>query len=125
MRVLLIEDDEYLGDGVRKGLTHSGFTVNWLKDGQVASNLLNDMGSRKETFDAIILDLSLPHKEGLELLKELRERKDSTPVLILTARDTVEERVIGLDTGGDDYLTKPFDLEELAARLRALKRRNI
>jgi two-component system response regulator QseB len=118
MRILLAEDDELLGDGLRAGLTHEGHAVDWLKDGKAASHAL-----KVETFDMIVLDLGLPKRSGLEVLRELRASGVSTPVLILTAHETIEDRVKGLDSGADDYLTKPFDLYELTARLRALQRR--
>ncbi len=118
MRVLLVEDDEPLGNGLCAGLGHYGYTVDWLKDGQAALRFL-----RAETFDLIILDLNLPKVHGLKVLQEMRGNGLTTPVLILTARDSVEDRIKGLDSGADDYLTKPFDLDELSARLRALQRR--
>jgi DNA-binding response OmpR family regulator len=118
MRILVVEDDALLGDGIRAGLAQGRFSVDWFKDGASAELALKDA-----RYDAVVLDLGLPRLSGLELLKRLRARKDKTPVLILTARDTVEDRVLGLDSGADDYLVKPFDLHELAARLRALVRR--
>ena len=118
MRILLVEDDVLLGDGLQIGLTQEGNAVDWLKDGKIADHIL-----QKEKFDAIILDLGLPGLPGLELLKNLRHGGNDTPVLILTAKDSIEDRVKGLDLGADDYLTKPFDLEEVLARLRALTRR--
>src|SRR3989338_5474524 len=120
MRVLLVEDDEFLGDGIRTGLKHYGHTIDWVKDGRTAYDVI---ASTHETFDVIVLDLGLPKLSGLDVLKQIREKNVSTPVVILTARDTVDDRVKGLDTGSDDYLTKPFDLDELCARLRALQRR--
>jgi len=118
MRLLLIEDDELLGDGVKTGLSQNGYAVDWFKDGLAASQAL-----RSESFDLVVLDLGLPKLSGLALLQQMREQGVDTPVLILTARETVEDRVKGLDSGADDYLTKPFDLDELCARLRALQRR--
>lgn len=118
MRVLLVEDDELLGDGLRVGLTQYGYTVDWLKDGQSA-----DQALKTENFELIVLDLGLPKLAGINVLQNLRSRGQTTPVLILTARESIEERVKGLDSGADDYLTKPFDLDELRARLRALQRR--
>lgn len=118
MRLLLVEDDELLGDGVKAGLTQNGYIVDWFKDGLSASQAL-----RTETFDIVVLDLGLPKLSGLALLQQMREQGILTPVLILTARETIEDRVKGLDSGADDYLTKPFDLDELCARLRALQRR--
>ena len=121
MRVLLVEDDEFLGDGIRTGLKHYGHTIDWVKDGRAAHDVLS---SAHETFDIIVLDLGLPKLSGLEVLKTIREKNIATPVVILTARDTVDDRVKGLDAGADDYLTKPFDLDELCARMRALQRRS-
>jgi two-component system response regulator QseB len=118
MRILLVEDDELIGDGIIAGLKHFGYAVDWLKDGQSALDAL-----KNEPFDIIILDLNLPRRNGLEVLFEARKANIKTPVLILTAHDTVDDRVKGLDTGADDYLTKPFNLEELHARIRALIRR--
>lgn len=116
--MLLVEDDELLGSAVQAGLEQSGFTVDWLRDGRQASLAL-----QSDEPDLLVLDLGLPGKDGLTVLNELRARQSSLPVLILTARDTVEERITGLDTGADDYLVKPFDLGELIARLRAISRR--
>src|SRR3990167_8611136 len=118
MRILLVEDDELLGDGVRVGLSHYGHAVDWVKEGQMALRAI-----KNESFDVIILDLGLPKVSGLAVLREIRTSKVTTPILILTALDTIDDRVKGLDSGADDYLTKPFDLEELLARLRALHRR--
>ena len=120
MRVLLVEDDALLGDGIRSGLKHYGHTVDWIKDGRSAYEIVC---STHENFDIIILDLSLPRLPGLDVLRMMRERNIVTPVLILTARESVDDRVKGLDAGSDDYLTKPFDLDELCARMRALQRR--
>mgnify|MGYP002620809067 CR=1 FL=1 len=119
MRVLLIEDDPQLGDGIRAGLEQSGYSVDWLTNGAQAHAALISEG-----FDVMILDLGLPCQDGLSLLRELREAGQSLPVLILTARDTVADRIKGLDCGADDYMTKPFDLDELSARVRALMRRH-
>ena len=120
MRVLLVEDDELLGDGIRGGLGSYGHTVDWIKDGKSANDILS---SAYDNFDVVVLDLGLPKMSGLELLKSIREKNITTPVVILTARETVDDRVKGLDAGADDYLTKPFDLDELCARMRALQRR--
>lgn len=119
MHLLLVEDDELLGDGLKAGLSLSGYTVEWLKDGHSA-----DIALKSSLFDLVVLDIGLPEQSGLEILKKLRKRNDDTPVLILTARDTIEDRIIGLDSGADDYLVKPFDLDELCARLRAIQRRH-
>ncbi|MCC7547424.1 MAG: response regulator transcription factor [Burkholderiales bacterium] len=118
MRILVVEDDTLLGHAVQAGLRELGNAVDWVSDGMAAERAL-----RAETYAAIVLDLGLPRLSGLDLLRTLRARKDSTPVLILTARDTVEDRIQGLDAGADDYLVKPFDMGELGARLRALVRR--
>src|SRR5476649_576501 len=119
MRVLLVEDDELLGEGTRKGLSQDGYTVDWVKDGTFA-----DQALKTEKFDLVILDLGLPKMPGITVLQNLRSRGQTTPVLILTARESIEDRVKGLDSGADDYLTKPFDLDELCARMRALQRRS-
>lgn len=119
MRILLIEDDELLGDATRTGLTQYGYAVDWLRDGESGKLALQN-----EQFDLILLDLGLPKMSGLALLQSLRHGGNKTPVIILTARDAIDDRVKGLDAGADDYLTKPFDLEELSARVRALIRRS-
>jgi len=121
MRVLLVEDDELLGDGIRTGLRHYGHTVDWVRDGKAANDVLT---SAYEHFEIIVLDLGLPKMCGLDVLKSIREKNVTTPVVILTARETVDDRVRGLDAGADDYITKPFDLDELCARMRALQRRS-
>ena len=119
MRVLLVEDDTLLGDGVRAGLKLEGFAVDWAQDGQAGKLALET-----EKYDLIVLDLGLPKISGMDLLKWLRGRTLNVPVLILTARDKVADRIAGLNTGADDYLVKPFDLDELVARLHALLRRS-
>jgi len=113
-----VEDDDLLGSAVRTGLEQAGYTVDWLCDGRLAVNALRD-----EEPDLLVLDLGLPGRSGLDVLQRLRGRGSNLPVLILTARDTVEDRIAGLDAGADDYLVKPFDLGELTARLRAIARR--
>jgi two-component system response regulator QseB len=118
MRILLVEDDEMLGDGLRTGLIQYGYVVDWLKDGLSA-----DQALKTENFDIVVLDLGLPKLSGITVLQNLRSRGQTMPVLILTARESIDDRVKGLDSGADDYLTKPFDLDELCARLRALQRR--
>jgi len=118
MRILLIEDDPQLGDGLTVGLRQLGFAVDWVKDGMAA-----DQALATENFDMLVLDLGLPRLSGMELLQRLRSRGQSLPVLILTARDSTADKIAGLDTGADDYLVKPIDLDELAARIRALGRR--
>jgi DNA-binding response OmpR family regulator len=118
MRLLLIEDDAMIGDAIRTGLKRDGFVVDWVHDGQSADGVL-----RTEKFDAVLLDLGLPRLDGLTLLRALRSRHEALPVLIITARDAVSDRVQGLDAGADDYVVKPFALDELAARIRAVLRR--
>jgi DNA-binding response OmpR family regulator len=118
MRILLVEDDALLGTGVRAGLLQAAFTVDWTKDGEAAEAAL-----ATHAYDALVLDLGLPKRDGLSVLRRLRSRGARLPVLILTARDALEDRVEGLDAGADDYLVKPFELAELQARLRALLRR--
>ena len=118
MRVLVVEDDPLLGRGVQAGLEQAGFAADWVRDGIAADAALG-----AEDYAAVVLDLGLPRLEGLELLRKVRGTGDRTPVLILSARDALEDRVKGLDAGADDYVVKPFQFEELAARLRALVRR--
>ncbi len=118
MRVLLIEDDEMIGDSLRLALRRQGFAADWVRDGRAA-----DAALASERFDAVLLDLGLPHKGGIEVLRTLRGRGDATPVIVLTARDALADKVAGLDAGADDYLVKPFELDELLARLRAVGRR--
>lgn len=118
MRLLLVEDDPMIGAGVRRGLQQDGFAVDWLRDGKSAESAFDP-----QAHELVLLDLGLPGKDGLDVLKALRRRGEAVPVLILTARDAVADRVAGLDAGADDYLVKPFDLEELGARVRALQRR--
>jgi len=118
MRLLLAEDDDLLGDGLCVGLKQAGYTVDWVKDGIAANNAL-----KHEQFEILVLDLGLPRMSGMEVLKALRASGNMIPVLILTALDRIEQRVAGLDGGADDYLVKPFDLDELCARLRVLQRR--
>ena len=119
MRVLLVEDDALLGEGLQAGLRRAGFAVEWLQDGLAA-----DAAVQSESFAACVLDLGLPKLGGLELLKRLRARSDRTPVLVLTSRDLVEDRIRGLDLGADDYVIKPVAVGELSARIRALIRRS-
>jgi two-component system response regulator QseB len=118
MRLLLAEDDRMIGAGVQQGLKQDGFAVDWVRDGKAAELALRD-----DVHDLVLLDLGLPGKQGLDVLAAMRRRGDTRPVLILTARDAVADRVAGLDAGADDYLVKPFELTELAARVRALLRR--
>ncbi|MCJ7800358.1 MAG: winged helix-turn-helix domain-containing protein [Polaromonas sp.] len=118
MRILLAEDDSLLGDGLRAGLRQLGFLVDWVRDGEAAEREL-----RAQPYVAAVLDLGLPRKDGLDVLAAIRRAGILTPVLVLTARDAVPDRIRGLDAGADDYVVKPVDLHELAARLRALVRR--
>jgi two-component system response regulator QseB len=118
MRLLLIEDDKMIGESVRKGLRQDGFTVDWVQDGRSGETALLE-----GVHDLLLLDLGLPGKEGIEVLKTLRKKGNMIPVLILTARDALADRVGGLSAGADDYLIKPFDFEELAARIHAILRR--
>ena len=119
MRILVVEDDPLLGDGIKAGLTQAGFAVDWVRDGIAA-----ELALRTASHAAVVLDLGLPRMEGLEVLRRKRAAGNRTPVLVLTARDAVGDRIKGLDGGADDYVLKPFDLHELAARLRALIRRS-
>ncbi|MFM9917025.1 MAG: winged helix-turn-helix domain-containing protein [Rhizobacter sp.] len=118
MRILLAEDDTLLGDGLRAGLRQLGFLVDWVRDGDAAEREL-----RAQSYAAAVLDLGLPLKDGMEVLAALRRDGITVPVLVLTARDALPDRIRGLDLGADDYVIKPVDLHELAARLRALVRR--
>ena len=118
MRILLVEDDTMIGESVRDLLQAEHYAVDWVKDGELA-----DAALQTQTYDLILLDLGLPRRDGLSVLRALRARKDRTPVLIATARDGVQQRVEGLDAGADDYVLKPYDLDELLARIRALVRR--
>lgn len=118
MRLLLVEDDPMIGDSLREALRRQGFAADWVRDGQAADAVL-----ASERFDAVLLDLGLPRISGIEVLKALRARGDATPVIVLTARDALSDKVTGLDAGADDYLIKPFELDELLARLRAVTRR--
>jgi len=118
MRILLVEDDALLGDALQVGLREQGFAVDWIRDGAAGEAAL-----AADEFTAVVLDLGLPRMSGLELLQRVRNRGDRTPVVILTARDAVDDRVRGLDLGADDYVVKPVALKELAARLRAVARR--
>lgn len=119
MRILLVEDDSLLGEGLFSGLQRESYSVDWVKNGETALSAI-----KSTSYDAAILDIGLPKMSGLDVLRTLRSQGHGLPVLILTARDTVSDRVSGLDAGADDYLIKPFELEELCARLRALTRRS-
>ncbi len=118
MRLLLVEDDAMIGESVVKGLRHDGFAVDWVRDGDAA-----ELSLGAEDFDLMLLDLGLPRKSGLDVLRALRAAGNPIPVLILTARDAVPDRITGLNAGADDYLVKPFDLDELVARIHAILRR--
>jgi len=118
MRLLLAEDDQMIGESVQRGLRQDGYAVDWVRDGVAAEHALAD-----HDYDVVLLDLGLPRKDGIRFLEDLRRRQNRVPVLILTARDAVSDRVQGLDAGADDYLVKPFDFDELSARIRALIRR--
>jgi DNA-binding response OmpR family regulator len=119
MRILLIEDDPMIGEAVADGLRADGYTIDWVRDGRAGAAAL----AAATPYALVLLDLGLPGRDGLALLREARARRNRTPVLLMTARDTVADRVAGLDAGADDYLVKPFDLDELLARVRALLRR--
>lgn len=118
MRILLVEDDNMIGQSLRQALTENGLTVDWVKDGVLAQDALSQGG-----YAAVLLDLGLPRRSGLEVLRRARQDGDRTPMLVLTARDGVDDRVTGLDFGADDYMVKPFELRELLARMRAIIRR--
>ncbi|MEE4374953.1 response regulator [Pseudomonas alliivorans] len=119
MRLLLVEDDRAIGQGIRVALNTEGYTLDWLEDGLSTLHAL-----RSEPFDLLLLDLGLPRMDGFDLLRQLRAEDITLPVLIMTARDGTADRIAGLDAGADDYLIKPFDVEELKARVRALLRRS-
>lgn len=119
MRILVVEDDDLLGDGIQKSLGHLGFTVDWMRDGRQGENAVTS-----EEYAAVVLDLGLPQQDGLSLLKSVRNKGLHTPVLILTARDSKPDKLKGFGLGADDYVVKPIDMEELAARLHALIRRS-
>ena len=118
MRILLVEDDQMIGEPMLDILRSESYAVDWVRDGEMADTALAG-----QTYDLILLDLGLPRRDGMSVLRSLRARKDRTPVLIATARDAVAQRIEGLDAGADDYVLKPFDLDELLARIRALIRR--
>ncbi|MGA2343462.1 MAG: response regulator [Steroidobacteraceae bacterium] len=118
MRVLVVEDDRMIAKGLHTALRQDGYAVDGVRDGRSASEAL-----RGSKFDLVLLDLGLPERDGLEVLRDLRRRGDATPVIIVTARDDIETRIEGLDAGADDYIVKPFDLDEVAARMRSVLRR--
>jgi DNA-binding response OmpR family regulator len=114
-----VEDNDALGKGLYAGLTDAGYAVDWVKDGETATSAIFS-----EEYDVVTLDLGLPRKSGIEVLNEIRGREKNVPVLVLTAKDTVNDKILGLDSGADDYMVKPFDLHELVARLKAITRRS-
>jgi DNA-binding response OmpR family regulator len=118
MRLLLVEDDEHLGRAMQTGLSQQGYAVDWLRDGVAA-----ELAARDGNYDAILLDIGLPRQDGLQMLQSLRRAGFAAPILIITARDEIRDRVQGLDSGADDFIVKPFDMAELGARLRAAHRR--
>jgi two-component system, OmpR family, response regulator QseB len=118
MKILLVEDDRMIGWALRRGLLDEGFAVDWLDDGDAAVVVCSE-----HSYDAAILDLGLPNRDGLKVLAELRHQGNTLPIVILTARETVADRIKGLNAGADDYVCKPFDFDELVARLRAVMRR--
>jgi len=118
VRLLLVEDDPMVGESIRDGLGQEGYTVDWVRDGKGAETALG-----AEPYAAVLLDLGLPRMDGLDVLRAARAKRNDVPILVITARDAVADRIKGLDAGADDYLVKPFDLDELAARVRALVRR--
>lgn len=120
MRLLLVEDDEHLGRALRTGLSQQGHSVDWVQDGVAA-----EFAARDGQHDALLLDIGLPRQDGLQLLTKLRRTGFDAPVILLTARDEIQDRVQGLDSGADDFIVKPFDLSELGARLRAVQRRTL
>jgi two-component system, OmpR family, response regulator QseB len=118
MRVLLVEDDEMIAQGLQTALRQAAFAVDWMRDGKSAGIAL-----QTASFDLVLLDLGLPHRDGIDVLRDLRKRGNATPVIILTARDEIQHRIAGLDAGADDYIVKPFDLDEVTARMRSVLRR--
>ncbi|MFM9924232.1 response regulator transcription factor [Variovorax sp. H27-G14] len=118
MRVLLVEDDEMIGRSLKQALEGAGWSADWVRDGELAQSALGDGG-----YTCVLLDLGLPRQDGTEVLRRARERGDATPVLVLTARDGLDDRIHSLDLGADDYLLKPFEFRELLARMRAVVRR--
>lgn len=119
MRILLVEDDKALGHGIHMGLRHAGYAVDWVQDGLMAETAMDT-----QDYDVAVLDINLPKKSGLEVLDHVRAGEKSLPILLLTAKDSINDRIIGLDRGADDYMIKPFDLDELTARIRAVLRRS-
>jgi two-component system, OmpR family, response regulator QseB len=118
MRVLMVEDDDMIAQGLQTALRQAGFAVDWMRDGASAATAL-----LSTEFEVVLLDLGLPRRDGIDVLRELRKRGNATPVIILTARDEIQHRIAGLDAGADDYIVKPFDLDEVMARMRSVLRR--
>jgi two-component system response regulator QseB len=118
MRVLLVEDDGMIAQGLQTALRQGSYAVDWVADGKSAETALQD-----SVFDVVLLDLGLPQRDGLHVLRAMRQRGDATPVIVLTARDETQQRIAGLDAGADDYIVKPFDLDEVMARMRSVLRR--
>ena len=118
MRVLLVEDDRMIGDAVEQALKEASYAVDWVRDGALASAAFDD-----HDYDVVLLDLGLPKKDGMTMLRAIRSRDNPIPVVVITARDGIEDRILGLDSGADDYVLKPFNLRELLARMRAVIRR--
>ncbi|MDD2809354.1 response regulator transcription factor [Rhodoferax sp.] len=118
MRVLLVEDDRMIGDVVSQSLKDESYAVDWVRDGQTALDTL-----ATQVYDVVLLDLGLPKKDGMEVLRGIRAKNNPVPVLVITARDTLDDRIRGLDSGADDYILKPFEMAELLARMRAVVRR--
>ena len=118
MRVLLVEDDRMIGDAVSQSLKDASYAVDWVRDGQAALDTL-----AAQVYDVVLLDLGLPKKDGMEVLRGIRTKNNPVPVLVITARDTLDDRIRGLDSGADDYILKPFEMAELLARMRAVVRR--
>lgn len=119
MRILLVEDDPMIGKAVKQGLDKAGFSVDWVQDGHAA-----ELSIANGVYDLVVLDLGLPRKSGIEILRAVRAKRNNIPMLVATARDAVSDRIAGLNAGADDYVVKPFDLNELVARIRALLRRH-
>lgn len=118
MRVLLVEDDRMIGEAVEQALQDAAYAVDWVRDGQTAVNAL-----ASQTYGVVVLDLGLPRRDGMEVLRNIRAKNNPVPVVIMTARDALQDRINGLDAGADDYVLKPFEMAELLARMRAVERR--